>query len=53
MADDTAVARLDAVFPTWCQTWRKRGADVMQEVSGSGHEHIVERLIQLFGEPTR
>jgi len=51
MADDTAVAWLDAVLPSWRQTWRKRGADVLQEVSRSGHENIAERLIQLFGQP--
>jgi hypothetical protein len=51
MADDTAVAWLDATLPSWQREWRRSGRQVINEVRRSGHDHVVDRLVELFGHP--
>ena len=51
MADDTAVAWLDAVHPAWERTWRRCGAELLSDVSGQGQTDLADRLSELFGTP--
>jgi len=51
MADDTAVAWLDAVHPAWERNWRRCGAQLMTEVSAQGRPELADRLAELFGRP--
>ena len=51
MADDTAVAWLDAVHPAWERTWRRCGAELLSDVSAQGLTDLADRLSELFGTP--
>ena len=51
MADDTAVAWLDAVHPAWERTWRRCGAELLSDVGAQGRTDLADRLTELFGTP--
>jgi hypothetical protein len=51
MADDVALIWLDAAFASWSQVWQSRGGEVLAELWASGHPRLVDRLVELLGQP--
>lgn len=51
LSDDGARAWLAWRWPDPDRTWARHGAAILEHLEHNGHDHIVERLVGLLGDP--